>query len=70
MFNVSFALQIKVASTSNQNEYVNLRRILLTMCQRKFEKDFEERMEKRRKMTEEIKVCKNRKTYLRLYREK
>lgn len=49
---------IKVASTSNQNEYVNFRAILLTMCQRKFEKDFEEKMGKRRKMTEEIKNLK------------
>lgn len=52
-------LQIKVVSTSKQGEFVNFRAILLTRCQREFEndKDLGKKMQKRRKIIAETKVC-------------
>lgn len=51
-------LQIKVASTSKQGEYVNFRAILLMRCQEVFEKDkdSEKEMDERRKVIEQTQV--------------
>lgn len=50
-----YLAMIKVASTSKQGEYVNFRAILLTRCQKEFEKDkdSEKEMEERRKVIAE-----------------
>nr|XP_034299262.1 eukaryotic translation initiation factor 4 gamma 3 isoform X2 [Crassostrea gigas] len=50
-----YLVMIKVASTSKQGEYVNFRSILLTRCQKEFEKgkDCEKEIEERRKVIEE-----------------
>ena len=51
-------LQIKVASNTKQGEFVNFRAILLTRCQKEFEKDkdSEKEMEERRKVIDKTQV--------------
>ncbi|XP_069119256.1 LOW QUALITY PROTEIN: eukaryotic translation initiation factor 4 gamma 3-like [Argopecten irradians] len=53
-----YLAMIKVPSKTKQGEYVNFRAILLTRCQKEFEKDkdTEQEMERRRKEIKEAKV--------------
>ncbi|XP_052716566.1 eukaryotic translation initiation factor 4 gamma 3-like isoform X1 [Crassostrea angulata] len=48
-----YLAMIKVASTSKQGEYVNFRAILLTRCQKEFDKDSVKEMEEMRKVIAE-----------------